>query len=114
MAEAPVAKSGGVKRLTISAIPDKGRVRIYVADTGPGIPADVLPRIFEPFFSTKRQGEEKPKEGYSEADGEGIPKGGTGLGLTICHELVTAAGGSIAVESEVGRGTTFVIELGCA
>jgi len=101
----------GVKRLTISA----GRIRkgrsveIRLVDTGPGIDPEVLPRIFEPFFSTKA----REMEVDERADGhEGMPRGGTGLGLTICRELVQAAGGTIQVKSELGKGTEFVIELG--
>ncbi len=70
-----------------------GRVFIEVRDSGAGIPPDVLPRIFDPFFTTKPLGV------------------GTGLGLAICHGAVASLGGSIAVESEVGRGTTFRVLL---
>ncbi len=65
--------------------------RIRVVDDGPGIPEAVLPRIFEPLFTTKVQG--------------------TGLGLAIVHALVRKHGGTLTVHSEVGRGTEFVIEL---
>ncbi len=68
-------------------------VLIEVADDGPGIPPDVLPRIFERFFTTKPPGE------------------GTGLGLAICRDIVRAMGGELTVESEVGRGTTFRVQL---
>ncbi len=64
-----------------------------IHDTGIGIPREYLPRIFEPFFSTKRH------------------KGGTGLGLSICYEIVKSFGGDITVESEPDKGTTFVIRL---
>jgi signal transduction histidine kinase len=68
-------------------------VVITVRDTGAGIPADDLRRIFEPFYTTKGRGK------------------GTGLGLAICRELVAALGGSIAVESAPGRGSTFSVRL---
>jgi signal transduction histidine kinase len=68
-------------------------VVITISDTGPGIPADDLRRIFEPFYTTKGRGK------------------GTGLGLAICRELVAALGGSIAVESTPGRGSTFSVRL---
>ena len=64
-------------------------VRLSVADTGPGIPAEFLPRIFEPYFTTKDN------------------DNGTGLGLSLVHSIVTACGGEIRVESQVGEGTTF-------
>ena len=72
--------------------------RIQVVDTGPGIPEKLLPKIFQPFFTTKgtaRKGEPK----------------GTGLGLAICKEIVQHHGGRIEVHSEVGKGTTFSVYL---
>jgi PAS domain S-box-containing protein len=73
-----------------------GAVLVSVSDTGAGIPAAVLPRIFDPFFTTKPVGV------------------GTGLGLFVCRNLVEAAGGTIAVESRPGRGTTFTVSLPAA
>ena len=66
-------------------------VRLSIADQGAGIAKDVLPKIFDPYFSTKHRGDQK----------------GMGLGLTICHAVVQKHGGAIAVKSEVGVGTTF-------
>jgi len=66
---------------------------IEVEDTGCGIPPDVLPKIFDPFFTTKGQGE------------------GTGLGLSVSLGIVERHGGEIAVKSQVGRGTTFIVRL---
>jgi len=71
----------------------EGRVVIEVADTGGGIPANVIGRVFDPFFTTKPVGQ------------------GTGLGLAISHEIVRSLGGSITVESTPGTGTTFTIVL---
>jgi signal transduction histidine kinase len=70
-----------------------GRVVVEVRDTGTGIPKEILGRIFDPFFTTKPVGV------------------GTGLGLSLCHRMVTDLGGDIAVESEVGRGTVFRVTL---
>ena len=100
---------GGLKRLTIrGSIIKNGKIaEISVSDTGPGIPEDVLPRVFDPFFSTKKRGEELPAPEIDEA----MPRGGTGLGLTICQELIATAGGTIRVASEAGKGATFTIEL---
>jgi two-component system NtrC family sensor kinase len=68
-------------------------IRIEFRDDGPGIPLDIISRIFDPFFSTK-------------ADGEG-----TGLGLSICYGIVEEHGGRIWAESPPNQGATFVIEL---
>jgi signal transduction histidine kinase/ActR/RegA family two-component response regulator len=70
-------------------------VEIVVVDEGQGIAPDTLPRLFDPYFSTKMRGSQK----------------GMGLGLTICHSVVQRHGGAIAVESELGRGTSFVVLL---
>jgi len=105
---------GGIKRLTIKGtIIKKGKIaEISVSDTGPGMPEEVLSRVFDPFFSTKKRGEEAvgASAGGAELD-EAMPRGGTGLGLTICQELVSSAGGTIRAISEPGKGATFVIEL---
>jgi signal transduction histidine kinase len=70
------------------------RVAIRVADTGNGIPAAELPRIFEPYFTTKR--------------------GGTGLGLAIARNVIDGLGGSISVRSREGMGTEVCVEIGDA
>ena len=69
------------------------RVVIEVADTGPGIPPEIINRVFDAFFTTK---------------GVGV---GSGLGLAICHRIVTDIGGELTVRSEVGAGTTFRVSL---
>jgi signal transduction histidine kinase len=72
---------------------EPGRVVIEVADNGCGIPPELHDRIFDPFFTTRTSRE------------------GVGLGLSICHVIVTGLGGHIEVESEVGQGTTFRVTL---
>ena len=69
------------------------RVQIIVRDDGNGIPAEILPRIFEPFLTTKETGR------------------GVGLGLAISHSILERHNGMIEVQSEVGRGTTFTVML---
>lgn len=66
-------------------------VQLSVSDNGPGIPADVLPKIFQPYFTTKG------------------PRQGTGLGLNIVHRLVKEAKGILQVQTRLGEGTTFSI-----
>ncbi len=73
-------------------------VELTVRDTGNGIPAEKLPKIFEPFYSTK-----------SGPDATG--KGGTGLGLAACRDIIEAHQGKIRVESTVGKGTAVTIRL---
>jgi signal transduction histidine kinase/CheY-like chemotaxis protein len=73
--------------------PDRPAVVIEVADTGTGIPPEVLSRVFDPFFTTKAEGK------------------GTGLGLAICKRIVDHHGGRLDIESEPGRGTTVRVAL---
>ncbi len=84
-------KSGGT--ITVTTRREGERLRVSVADTGPGIPATNMARLFDPFFTTKPVGK------------------GTGLGLSICYGIVHKMGGTIEVESQVGKGTTFHVLL---
>jgi signal transduction histidine kinase len=85
-------EAGGEIRIATRRHPDRpGSIQLIVADTGCGIPPDILPRIFDPFFSTR--------------------PGGTGLGLSISHAIVREHGGTIDVESAPGQGTRFTITL---
>ncbi len=68
-------------------------IRVKVKDDGPGIREENLTKVFDPFFTTKPEGS------------------GTGLGLSICHGIISEHGGNIWVESEVGRGSEFIVEL---
>jgi signal transduction histidine kinase len=72
---------------------EKGCASVSFADTGVGIPQENLSKLFEPFFSTKKKGK------------------GVGLGLSVAYGIIQEHGGSIHVQSEEGRGTTFTIEL---
>ncbi len=82
---------GGVLAVRTRAV-DKG-VLIDVADSGMGIPQEHMARIYDPFFTTK------------------APKKGTGLGLSVTYGIVREHGGTIEVESQIGKGTRFTIEL---
>jgi len=84
--------TGGATELLLRTSRDEiGRLCIHITDTGPGMPDDVLTRVFEPYFSTKRSG--------------------TGLGLPTSRRIVEQHGGTLTAHSEVGRGTDFVIAL---
>jgi len=88
---ADVIGPGG--RIHIDARRESNGTRISVADNGPGISPEDLPRIFDPFFSTKAVGK------------------GTGLGLFIVHEIIGQHGGTISVDSQPGQGTRFSIHI---
>jgi PAS domain S-box-containing protein len=80
-------------RISTSLDPSGTRVVVDIADTGTGIPLEIRPRLFTPFFSTKPVGV------------------GTGLGLAISHRIITQFGGTITYDTEVGKGTEFHISL---
>jgi two-component system NtrC family sensor kinase len=82
---------GDSGRLRVATRTAGEAVEVLIEDTGPGIPPDRLSKIFDPFFTTKEKG--------------------TGLGLSVVYGIVERHGGSIAVDSEVGRGTAFTIRL---
>ncbi|HEY6100049.1 MAG TPA: ATP-binding protein [Anaeromyxobacter sp.] len=87
----------GKGKLTVSVGPGAaGRVRLAVADTGPGVRPEIAKRIFEPFFTTKAEGQ------------------GTGLGLSICYQIAEEHGGSIKLEPTGERGACFVLEIPAA
>ena len=79
--------------LTVRTSFDGENIQLQVADTGHGIPEEIRDQIFEPFFTTKESGQ------------------GTGLGLAIVAQVVEDHQGTIQVQSEPGRGTTFTIIL---
>jgi signal transduction histidine kinase len=87
------AMAGG-GTLTVAARRADGAVELEVRDTGGGIPPDALPRIFDPFYSTKERG--------------------TGLGLAFVQQVVREHGGTIRCDSAVGRGTAFTVRLPAA
>jgi PAS domain S-box-containing protein len=86
-------RANGGRTITIGLAAGDGLVRVTVDDDGAGIPPDVLPRIFEPFYTTKPVGQ------------------GTGLGLSICYSIVEAHRGRLVAESPPGRGARMTIEL---
>jgi two-component system, NtrC family, sensor kinase len=94
MRNAADAMRGGGALTVATRRSDDGAVEVEVRDTGAGIPSEHLPRIFEPFFSTK--------------------DGGTGLGLALTQQIVAEHGGRIDVASSPGRGTTFTLRLPAA
>ena len=83
-------------RVTITGRSSHGRVLVDVADTGSGIPPDILPQIFDPFFTTKPPGTS------------------SGLGLFVSRGIVSSMDGALTVRTEVGKGSTFSIDLPAA
>jgi PAS domain S-box-containing protein len=92
-AEQAMSEAHGRGKLIIKTREIKDYVRISLADDGPGISPKNLDKVFDPFFTTR----------------EG--KGGTGLGLSACHGIVTEHGGRIYARSKAGKGATFFVEL---
>jgi signal transduction histidine kinase len=88
---------GGYLRIEARENTATGMVELKVGDTGVGIPRDRLGLIFEPFYTTK------------EPDANG--HGGTGLGLSVCRQIIEQHQGRIRVESLAGKGTTFTVKL---
>ncbi|TWT87359.1 Wide host range VirA protein [Pseudobythopirellula maris] len=89
---------GGRVIIRVAEDPQAGTVDLVVRDTGEGIPTESLPRIFEKFYSTKSGPDE-------------TGKGGAGVGLSACREIIEAHGGRLRVESKVGVGTAFTLKL---
>ncbi|MCF6281663.1 MAG: ATP-binding protein [Candidatus Polarisedimenticolaceae bacterium] len=87
------AMEGKRGQITVASNVSGDTITVQIIDNGKGIPEERLSKIFEPFFTTHEVG------------------GGTGLGLTVSHDIITAHGGTLEVESQVGTGTTFTIQL---
>ena len=91
-------RAGGSVRVKLHHDVHAGEVHLQIRDNGSGISADLLPKIFDPYFSTK--------------DGpDASGQGGTGIGLSSCKQIVDAHNGRIRVDSGVGKGTAFTIRL---
>jgi len=88
-----MTEPGRERRITVSTAHVGERFELAIEDTGAGIPSDVLPKVFEPLFSTKSFG--------------------TGLGLATVKQIVAQHDGTIDLDSEMGRGTRFIIRLPC-
>jgi two-component system NtrC family sensor kinase len=92
-AEQAMTEAKGDGKLTIKTKEIKGYIRITFSDDGPGISPEDLDKIFDPFYTTKGA------------------KGGTGLGLSVCHGIITEHGGRIYARNNPGTGATFLVEL---
>jgi signal transduction histidine kinase len=88
---------GGRLKIEVKENEEADTVEVKVADTGVGIPPDQLRLIFEPFFTTKQPDE--------------YGRGGTGLGLSVCRQIIDNHHGRIRVESVAGKGSTFTLKL---
>ncbi len=89
---------GGRLLIKLSHDPEGDMIDLVVRDFGAGIPADKLPRIFDAFYTTK-------------AGPDTSGKGGTGLGLSTCRDIIESHRGRIRVDSTVGKGTAFTLKL---
>jgi len=92
-AEQALAAQQGNRSIALRTVTTPDTVRIEVADSGPGVPAEIQAQIFDPFFTTKPVGV------------------GTGLGLSICYGIVQEHNGRIMVDSRSGKGATFIVQL---
>lgn len=92
-AQAFTADDPARNRIAVGARLEGARVIIEISDNGVGIPAEVLPRIYDPFFTTRPVGQ------------------GLGLGLSISHSIVSQLDGTLSCNTEVGRGTSFTVSL---
>jgi signal transduction histidine kinase len=92
-AESTHNRNGGKVTICTSLNPSGNAIRLGIQDNGEGIPPQNIPKIYDPFFTTKDEGK------------------GVGLGLTVVYGIVTAHGGEIEVQSKVGQGTLFTITL---
>jgi len=79
------------KQITISSFLENGAICIRVCDSGPGVPKDIIKNIFDPFYTTKSSG--------------------SGIGLSICHRIITDHGGSLHISNAVPRGAEFIIRI---
>jgi len=86
-------RDGGLLRIETKLSQSRNKVLIKVKDNGIGIPEENMPKLFEPFFSTKKKGK------------------GVGLGLSVVYGIIQEHGGSIRVESKVGEGSTFKVKI---
>jgi signal transduction histidine kinase len=86
--------AGGLINVSASVLPESGMIRVSVSDTGPGIAPEIMGRLFEPFATTRAKG--------------------TGLGLPICHRIVTEHKGSIIVENMEQGGARLIVDLPAA
>jgi signal transduction histidine kinase len=92
-AQAITEGNAAANEIRVTTSSDAGQVIVEISDTGAGIAPDAMPRLFQPFFSTKEAGV------------------GTGLGLAICQGIVTDLGGTISAASQLGSGATFRVSL---
>ncbi len=91
--ETPPVLVGYTPTITLKTKNHGDQIEICIKDNGPGIPKNVIDKIFQPFFTTKPTGQ------------------GTGLGLSLSYDIVKAHGGELNVKTEAGEGSEFIIQL---
>ncbi len=95
-AEQAMTEAKGKGKLLIQTQEMKNHIRISFTDDGPGIPAKHIDKLFDPFFTTRGE------------------RGGTGLGLSVCHGIVAEHGGKLYAKSKPAKGAKFIVELPCS
>ncbi len=93
------SSEGGSIVVKLFTDPFSKHVVLQVSDTGAGIPQEDLPHVFERFYQADKSRQRRER------------RGGTGLGLSICQSIIAAHGGTIEIDSELGRGTTVTVKL---
>jgi signal transduction histidine kinase len=93
-------------RVMVQAKQDGSQAIISIRDTGPGIPAEHVPQLFERFYRV-----ESDRARWRRDNGHENGENGAGLGLSIAYEIARTHGGNLTVQSDVGRGTTFFVQL---
>jgi two-component system NtrC family sensor kinase len=94
--QAVTEKGGPTQRIRVSTRAEEGAVVVEIADSGPGLPANAIDKVFEPFFTTK------------------APEQGTGLGLAVCHAIITGLGGRIDIRNDAAGGAVVTVRLPAA
>lgn len=108
-----MSEMNGKRQIVIESIDDKDGLSLRVSDTGPGVAESLRDHLFEAFVTQRTNQSKQSDAALCEADVDGLPSKstGSGLGLSICKQLVEAAGGKITLNKQPQKGASFVIKL---